>query len=247
MNKKEAASQKLNSAVIIPALNPVPELAGLVRELLNRGIPKVIVVNDGSGSTYGSIFKEIEKLENCIVLVHKINRGKGRALKTAFSYFLKHFPDLSGVVTADADGQHSADDICNICGILSNVQNSIVLGVRNFREKNVPKRSYIGNTVTSHIFRLLYGSRLHDTQTGLRGIPSPELSWMVEIAGERYDFEINMLIRARHRKLGFKTVPIKTLYFNNNSGSHYNTIKDSFRILKILISGKVGRYRLINF
>jgi putative flippase GtrA len=168
-----------------------------------------------------------------------VNRGKGRALKTAFSYFIEHYSYLDGVVTADADGQHAVDDICRICERLSQKHDSLILGVRDFKQDNVPKRSFIGNTVTSRIFQLLYGSYLNDTQTGLRGIPSNEVIWMAKMEGERYDYEINMLIKARHHNLGFLTIPIKTLYFDNNSGSHYSTLKDSARIFLRLISGLI--------
>lgn len=228
---------RLNSAVIIPALNPVPELEYYVKELLSYGIAHIIVVNDGSESSYNSIFEKIKQHEKCTVLLHAVNRGKGRALKTALKYFMEHFSHLDGAVTADADGQHSVKDICNICEKLSQNQNSLILGVRNFKMKNVPFRSYFGNTLTSGIFKLLYGYYLSDTQTGLRGLPSKHIPWITELNGERYDYEINMLIQARRHNLNLTSVPIETLYYNNNSGSHYSTIKDSVRILKCLLRG----------
>lgn len=228
---------KLNSAVVIPALNPIPNLVDYVEELLAHGVAQVIVVNDGSDSSYNKVFHKLEQLENCTVLSHKVNHGKGRALKTAFSYFLEHLSYLDGVVTADADGQHDVLDICQICEKLSLNQNSLILGVRNFKAANVPMRSYIGNTLTSRIFQLLYGYYILDTQTGLRGIPVNHIPWIVELNGERYEYEINMLINAKKHGLGLSTIPIKTLYYNNNSGSHYGTIKDSAKILKCLIIG----------
>lgn len=228
---------RLNSAVVIPALNPLPNLAAYVRELLKYGVPHIIVVNDGSDSSFNRVFSDIEKFENCTVLWHKKNMGKGRALKTAFSYFTKHLSYLDGVVTADADGQHDVLDICEICERLSIKQDSLILGIRNFKDKNVPKRSYIGNMLTSRIFKLLYGYYLSDTQTGLRGIPGEHIPWMVELNGEHYEYEINMLINAKRHNLSLSTIPIKTLYYNNNSGSHYTTVKDSARIFKCLILG----------
>lgn len=228
---------KHNTAVIVPVLNPQADLACFIKELLDMGTAHVIIVNDGSGKAYDSIFNEVAKLKDCTVLRHEVNKGKGRALKTAFSHFMQHFPDMDGVVTADADGQHAVDDIIKICEILSMKKNKLILGVRNFKEKTVPKASYIGNHLSSIIFRLLYGIYINDTQTGLRGIPSAELSWMTDLKGERYDYEINMLIKARKLKIGIISIPIKTLYFNNNSGSHYKLIKDSAYIFKYLILG----------
>ena len=237
--EEKTSSLNINSLVIIPALNPMQNLVDLVRELLEHGVPQVIIVNDGSDDSFNSIFHSVEQLKHCTVLTHKENRGKGRALKTAFSYVIKHFSHLDGVVTADADGQHTVEDICRICERLSLKENDLILGVRNFKEDNVPKRSYLGNRVTSRIFQFLYGYNLQDTQTGLRGIPVRELAWMVELSGERYDFEINMLIKARHRNIGFSTISIKTVYYDNNSGSHFSTAKDASRIFLRLISGLI--------
>lgn len=239
MNMKSQKAILVNSAVIIPALNPIPALADFVRGLLERGIPEVIVVNDGSDSSCNPIFREVEQLEHCTVLVHEVNRGKGRALKTAFAYINEHYSYLDGVVTADADGQHTVEDICRVGEKLSLKENSLVLGVRNFKESNVPLRSYMGNLMTGFLFQSLYGYNLQDTQTGLRGIPISELPWMIETSGDRYDFEINMLIKARHHNISFATVPIQTVYFDNNSGSHFGTVKDAVPIFLRLFSGLI--------
>ena len=232
----------INSAVIIPALNPMPDLVDFVHRLLSRGIPRVIVINDGSSPSCDETFRRLEQIKRCTVLKHDINRGKGRALKTAFSYFTEHCGELDGVVTADADGQHTVDDICIIASELSVNKRSLVLGERNFKQNNVPMRSYIGNTITSRIFQLLFGYYLDDTQTGLRGIPSTALPWMINIRGERFDYEINMLIKARLHNLCFVEVPIKTVYYNNNSGSHYSTVKDSARIFACLMENFFSYY-----
>ena len=166
-----------------------------------------------------------------------MNKGKGRALKTAFAHYLDHCAHLDGVVTADADGQHSVEDISRIAYALNHNRDKLVLGVRDFAKENVPKRSYMGNTITTWGFKLLYGYYLKDTQTGLRGIPTTELAWMIELSGERYEFEINMLIKARRRKLDFLEINIETIYFDNNAGSHYGSFKDSARIFGKLLGG----------
>jgi glycosyltransferase involved in cell wall biosynthesis len=229
----------IRCAVVIPALNPIAGVVDMIRSLLACGISRIIVVNDGSDASFQDTFERVAQLERCVVLVHSANQGKGRALKTAFRYFMEHCPDLDGVVTADADGQHSVEDICTIGRRLSSAKGSILLGVRNFKEDNVPPRSYIGNSITSLLFRLLYGSRINDTQTGLRGIPAKELAWMADLKGERFEYELNMLIRARRRHLDFTLIPIKTMYFDHNAGSHYSTVKDSARIFLILVTGFV--------
>ncbi|MBB2481277.1 bifunctional glycosyltransferase family 2/GtrA family protein [Bacillus sp. APMAM] len=224
-------------AVIIPVLNPAEDLIHYVAALLSNGVPQIIVVNDGSNKELIPIFEKLDAMERCTVLTHAVNRGKGRALKTAFAYFLEHFKDLVGVITADADGQHTVKDVCRIADALEGNDEGIILGVRDFDEVDIPKRSLIGNKLTSFIFRLLYGYNIKDTQTGLRGIPTNVLPSIIKLQGERYEYEMNMLIQAKKMNLTISEVPIETVYFNNNEGSHYNSIVDSTRIFIRLISG----------
>jgi putative flippase GtrA len=233
-------------AIIIPALNPSKSLVEYVKTLLARDVPQVIVVNDGSSREFSSIFNELADLDRCTVLTHEVNRGKGRALKTAFHYFLQVYHDLDGVVTADADGQHSIPDVLKIAESLVNTDEEMILGVRDFSGDNVPVRSLIGNRITSFIFQLFYGGKLEDTQTGLRGIPQKILPLLLELKGERYEYEINMLIFAKKNNIRLSEISIQTLYFNNNSESHYSSIIDSIRVFRKLISGLV-KYSVATF
>ncbi len=226
-----------NVAIIIPALNPTPSLIEYVKAILAEGAAQVIVVNDGSRAELTPIFTACSQLDNCIVLTHETNKGKGRALKTAFTYFLHNMNHLAGVITADADGQHAVEDVYKLATALADMQSGILLGVRDFSQNNVPFRSKLGNRATSLIFRLLYGYKLEDTQTGLRAIPVKELPQIARLKGERYEYEINMLIYARKMNIAMKEIPIQTLYFNHNEGSHYNSIIDSIRVFRKLISG----------
>lgn len=225
-----------NCAVIIPALNPTESLIDYVKTLAGN-VQQIIVVNDGSKEELTYIFEELKNLTNCTVLTHESNKGKGKALKTAFQYFLNEHHDILGVITADADGQHSIPDVLKIAEDLPKTNEGIILGVRDFSEPNVPVRSYIGNRITSFLFQLFYGGRLEDTQTGLRGIPSQVLPQILNLKGDRYEYEINMLIFVKKRSLSIREIPIQTLYFENNAGSHYNSVIDSMKVFIKLISG----------
>lgn len=233
---KEGIYYMSNCAIIIPALNPPEGLIEYVKTLLAKCIPQIIVVNDGSKKELSYIFTELSRLKGCTVLTHEKNRGKGRALKTAFQYFINEHKELAGVITADADGQHSIADVLNMAEELSKTE-GLIIGVRDFSQSNVPVRSYIGNKITSLLYQLFYGAKLADTQTGLRGIPREIAVQLIELKGERYEYEINMLIFAQRMGLKICQIPIQTLYFNNNSGSHYNSIQDSLRVFLKLISG----------
>lgn len=226
-----------NYAVVIPALNPTESLIGYIKSLIGMGASHFIIVNDGSKKELEYIFVEITSIDGCTVITHEVNRGKGNALKTAFQYVLNSHNELKGVITADADGQHSVNDVYKMYKALQNTDVGIILGVRSFNEKNVPARSYLGNKMTSFIFQILYGKKIKDTQTGLRGIPIKELPMLLQLDGERYDYEINMLIYATKMNLNIKEISIQTLYFRNNASSHYNPILDSLTIFTKLISG----------
>jgi glycosyltransferase involved in cell wall biosynthesis len=225
-----------NCAVIIPALNPTDGLIEYVKTLA-RDVQQIIVVNDGSKKELTYIFTELTNIPRCTVLTHENNKGKGRALKTAFQYVLTYHSELNGLITADADGQHSIPDVLKLAEELPNTEGAIILGVRDFSQPDVPVRSYIGNRITSFLFQLFYGGRLEDTQTGLRAIPTKVIKQMLELKGERYEYEINMLIFAKKSNLYLREIPIQTLYFDNNAGSHYNSVLDSMKVFAKLISG----------
>ena len=163
------------AAVVIPALDPGEELVAYTAALLSSGFRRIIVVNDGSREEALPVFRRVEQL-GCHILTHPVNRGKGQALKTAFRYILSQ-PDwakLNGVVTVDADGQHGVSDVLRVAGELESDRRELILGTRNMRGENVPLRSRIGSRMANFGFHALYGVRVEDSQTGLRGIPPIE-------------------------------------------------------------------------
>lgn len=221
---------------IIPSLNPDKKLITYVNQLIKVGFKKIIIVNDGSSKKYDKYFDELTEKKECTVLKHTVNQGKGRALKTAFNYYLENFSNYGGIVTADSDGQHSAKDTYNVALELVNSKNALVLGTRNFNEKNVPFRSKFGNKTTTLIFKLLYGKQINDTQTGLRGLSNDFIKVALSLTGERFEYEINMLISAVKEKINIKEVIINTIYIDENSSSHFDPLKDSIRIYKVMFS-----------
>jgi glycosyltransferase involved in cell wall biosynthesis len=228
--------------VLIPAYKPGDKLVNLVSQIKASSVFTIVVVNDGSGSEYDRIFNEVEKL-GCKVLVHRTNRGKGRALKTGFEYILKKTGEVDGVVTADADGQHLVPDILSVAASVIAYPGSIVLGERKFTGK-VPLRSIIGNKITRLVFSLVSGLEVRDTQTGLRGFSMSVLSWLVTVEGERFEYEMNMLLKAKNCNIEFKRVDISTVYPEGNHSSHFHTVRDSvlvyLPILKFCLSSLCG-------
>ena len=221
--------------IIIPAYEPDDKLIGLMDNLASAGLSPIVVVNDGSDrSAYGRIFDEVSA-RGAVVLDHAVNMGKGRALKTAFNYCLNEYPDMAGVITADSDGQHTASDIKKCMDALVQNPEKLVLGVRDFDESGIPARSVFGNKTTSRVMKFLTGMSISDTQTGLRGISSEFMKYLLTEKGERFEFETNMLLATKDLGIDILEVPIKTIYLEENKSSHFNPIKDSIRIYAVFL------------
>ncbi len=222
------------TAYIIPTLNPDAKLPALVNRLLEIAPRReVILVNDGSGPAAAPIFAALRTLPNVTVLEHSRNLGKGRALKTAFRHYLDNFADGVGAVTADGDGQHAPEDVAAVAAALEAHPASLVVGVRDFSRPEVPARSRFGNRCTNRVLRCL-GLRLSDTQSGLRGIPAAFMRSLLEVPGERFEFETAMLLEAGRGAIPVVERPIATIYREQNRSSHFRPLIDSFRIYRLL-------------
>lgn len=223
-----------NIAVLIPAYKPSGRLVQIIRELTDRHAGPVIVVDDGSGHECAPVFHALCGLERVTVLENAVNLGKGAALKLGINYALVHFPGLSGVVTADADGQHAIDDILAVAAELASKPAALVMGSRTFAE-GTPLRSRVGNNVSRVVYRGLLGLKLRDTQTGLRGLPLELCKAALAIRSNRYEFETEMLSVASSLGLQISEVSIQTIYEDNNSSSHFDPFFDSLRIYFVVL------------
>ena len=223
--------------IVIPAFEPDERLFSLLNNLDGNGLRPIVVVNDGSNQAYSEIFGQAEKLlqkGNGVLLVHEANRGKGRALKTAFEYVRDAYPDAAGVVTADSDGQHTCMCIQKIMDSLSEHPGELILGVRDFSGEGIPWKSRFGNTLTEKVFGYVAGVHVSDTQTGLRGIPYSFMEQLLYVPGERFEFEMQMLLESAG-KYPVREIKIETIYDSQeNHQTHFNPITDSLKIYKIL-------------
>ena len=222
--------------VVIPAYEPDEKLLRLVDELKQQTDYKIIIVDDGSKNAESKdVFSKLEADSAVTVLHHKVNRGKGRAMKTAFEYIRDAGLSDDGVITVDADGQHLIKDIVAVSETWAKNPNALVLGSRRFSGK-VPLRSRFGNGVTRGVFAISTGVRVYDTQTGLRAFSTEKLDDMLKIGGERYEYEINQLLTCTKTHVPIIEHTIETVYLNKNETSHFNTVKDSWRIYKTIFT-----------
>jgi len=228
---------------LIPAYEPDEKLPHLVDSLTEAGLSAVIV-DDGSGADFAPIFDRIRRQHaGATILTHAQNRGKGAAIKTALTYLTENYPADSTVVVVDADGQHAVKDALRCISEAEDRPDALVLGCRRFQGK-VPLRSRIGNTITRFVFRLASGAALSDTQTGLRAFSLRLAPELLAVSGERYEYEMNMLLSFAGR-IPFVEVPIETIYEDGNKSSHFRTIQDSFLIYRDIF--KFGGSSFVSF
>lgn len=231
--------------IVIPALDPDQRLLTLLQQLLqlDQLTKKIVVVDDGSASS--AIFDQIEAMaeRQVVVLHHEQNQGKGAALKTAFQYFLAQNPQPQGIATLDADGQHTVTALLDCLKMFAQFPDDLILGTRQFTQE-IPFRSRFGNVLTNGIVRLLTRIPVSDTQTGLRVIPIDYVRELVDFPGQRFEFEFDMLLRAREFGIVLREQPIPTIYLDGNASSHFRVIRDSIsiysRFLKFSASGLIS-------
>ncbi len=219
-----------DAIVLIPSLHPDFLLTEYVRALISNGFRRIVVVDDGSGPEYSELFESLKKHPQCDVIGYPINKGKGYALKYGMRHIQNHYPHASGVVTADSDGQHTVEDVRKVSESLLVHPDGLIIGSRDFKASNVPFKSRAGNRLTSLFFALLYGKWLPDTQTGLRGFSMSLIPLMLDVPGNRFEYEMNMLIIASSHHIKFHTVKIQTIYIEENRRTHFRPFHDSARI-----------------
>ena len=212
---------------LIPAYKPNENLISFIQSLETRGL-KVVVVNDGSGEDYLPLFHKIQEQSLATVIHLEKNQGKGAALKAGLSY-LNTINDDFQIITLDADGQHSLRDSLLLLQKSLENEGSLLLGSRA-QSKDSPLRSRIGNYITKKVFSLTTGLRVEDTQTGMRAFSKQLIPKLLKIQGNRYEYEMNMLLDFAKEGIPIKEYPIETIYINDNEESHFDTVKDSIRI-----------------
>ena len=223
-------------SVVLPSLDPDEKLIAVIDGLLEYGFSDIILVNDGSKQENLHYFTDLAAQHPEITLLHhEVNKGKGAALKNAFRYFLANRPDGFGVVTVDGDNQHHPADTRACCEHMMETGHA-VLGCRNFNQEDVPARSSFGNKTTSMIFKIFVGMTISDTQTGLRALPRKVLEELVEVYGDRFEYETNMLLAFKTKGIVFDEVKIRTVYIEENKSSHFRVIHDSWRIYKLILA-----------
>jgi glycosyltransferase involved in cell wall biosynthesis len=219
--------------ILIPAYEPDEKLTEFAKGLKDAGL-NALVVDDGSSEKCGSVFESVAAL-GYEVLHHPVNRGKGAALRTGLEAIGLKYPQAEWVITADSDGQHNLESLEKVAAACLENPEALIIGGRFRDETKIPLKSKLGNGFTRIAFKLATGLYIHDTQTGLRGIPAGSIPDMLKVKGDRYEYEMNMLLSLKEWGMDYKEIPIETIYIENNAGSHFHPIKDSLRVFKQIL------------
>ncbi|MGI6206326.1 MAG: glycosyltransferase [Anaerovoracaceae bacterium] len=220
------------TAVVIPAYRPPAELIELVRKV-NRAGMSCFIVDDGNPVGYDWIWQAVGS--KAYVLHHDINRGKGAALKTAFTYIKNWCPDIQYIVTMDADGQHLVEDAYRAAQEAKASKGALILGVRDF-SGDVPAAAKIENHVASVLFSGISKNNLSDTKTGLRAFDRSLLSRMIMIEGNRDDYEMNQLLTLSDAGRKIQEIPTATIYKGKKKSSPFEIMKGAAGVIRVMLS-----------
>lgn len=230
----------MRKIALIPAYEPDNKLLQLLKELVEKKF-SIILVDDGSGKAYRKIFDEAKNY--AYVISYDKNKGKGYALKIGLKYIKENISEEYSVITMDSDGQHTVEDAEKLLRYIENHPNEIALGMR-LRKNNIPLKSKFGNELTRLVYKLSTGIDIYDTQTGLRAFTYKLVDMMLDIEGNRYEYEMNVLLEAASSRIKMQEIEIQTIYENNNKGSHFHPVRDSLiiyrQILKFSLSSFVS-------
>lgn len=229
--------------IVVPGLDPNERLVAYCRELRAKTDQLIVLVDDGSDETHRKVFERcLKTVGNVVLLKHEVNRGKGRALKTAFDWLLRYHPGMAGCVTVDSDGQHLVPDVIRCVEAGGKSPDALVLGCRVFTGEHVPWKSRFGNNWMKFLFLAVTGRKFMDTQTGLRVIPKAFMERLLKFPGDRFEFETEMLLGMGRMPL--VQVPIETVYEEGNKSTHFRPLVDSCKVLRVILKSLLRRMGL---
>lgn len=210
-------------AVVVPTYNNENTLASVLKDLLLY-TDQIIAVNDGSTDQTSAILKTF----SILVVSYKQNKGKGFALRSGFKKAIELGYEYA--ITIDSDGQHFANDLAQFIEALSLHPNAIIMGARNMDQSSVPGKSSFGNKFSNFWFWVETGMHLPDTQSGFRLYPIKALE-SVSFVTKKFEFEIEVLVRAAWSGIEVTSVPVKVFYADKAVRvSHFRPFTDFSRI-----------------
>lgn len=244
LHSEEETGKGLSCCAVVPAYNNADTLKKLLCDVA-KYIPYIIVVNDGSTDSTPALLCDLQehhpfgkRTENTseepvaqihLDVVHQpVNMGKGRALQEGFKRAVA--AGFRYAIAIDADGQHDAADIPLFVRMIEKYPDSLIVGARNMQQDGIPGKSSFGNRFSNFWYRIETGIRLPDTQSGFRLYPVERLNG-IRFLTRRYEFEIEVLVRAAWKGFRIRWTPVRVYYAPKESRvSHFRPFCDFARI-----------------
>lgn len=220
----------MNYAYIIPIYFENRNTTALCAKLCELGAENIVIVNDGC-SPNSEYLNELTSIGCHIVNLNGADNGKGASIKAGLKFAHDRLYNIKGFITADADGQHKAEDIMKISRALELRPDSLILGRRNLKKSKAPLSVKFGHKLSSLYFKIITGVSCKGAQTGLRGIPLSLYQTALDTNGDRFDYEMNFLTRCADMKVPFYNVNITAVYPDEQK-SNYRLFKDTYLIYK---------------
>ena len=193
-----------------------------------------IIIDNGNDNDYHQYFKEISDMSGCSVFKIEQNTGKGNGIKRGISFLCQNYRLIDFVIFADADGQHTTNDILkfiNQCNYLS--KDFFLIGKREHNFKT-PLKNRLGNLFYNFLINRKFNLGISDSLCGLRAIHFSKIDILKNLNTNQFDFEIESLIKIKNEKsINFKEVLISSTYFNNRK-SNFSPITDSIKLVNYL-------------
>ena len=214
-----------NCCVIIPTYNNEGTLKQVIDDVL-KYTHNVLVVNDGSTDSTPQILEDFSnKVE---VITHPTNQGKGKAIRNSFKKALEL--GYTHAITIDSDGQHFASNLPDFINEVIKHPRALVIGARNMAQEGIPGKSSFGNKFSNFWYWVETGIKLEDTQSGYRLYPIEALENITFITN-RFEFEIEVIVKAAWNKLPVKNIPVKIYYDQSDDRvTHFRPFTDFSRI-----------------
>lgn len=217
------SDKKQRFAVVIPTYNHGRSVEAVITEALKLDLP-VFVVDDGSTDDTAG---RISRFSDIRILRHEKNLGKGAALLTGFSEAMQI---ADWAITLDADGQHNPADAAAMMRTARKYEKALIVGRRTGMDHgHVHWTSRFGRKFSNFWVRVSGGPKISDSQSGFRIYPLPEAACL-DVKSRRFEFEVEILVRAHWKGLPIAEVPVGVSYLPPEQRiSHFRPWRDFLR------------------
>jgi cyclopropane fatty-acyl-phospholipid synthase-like methyltransferase/glycosyltransferase involved in cell wall biosynthesis len=214
--------------VLIPVFRPKEEMAGFVLALIDSGLSRVVIVDDGSDPQHLDLLQRLKEIPSVTVLRHLVHLGRGAAIRTGINYFGVEQPSCRGIVLVDTDRECPMEDVLKVARTFLDHPNSLVLGVYADGKGRTLKSKLQRRAVRS-AYRFMVRRRIGDHPTGLRGIPSRFFPFLLTLSSNGYEYEMDMLVELSLRGVSFVEVPISFTDKRIDQKAGFRPVVDSLR------------------